>query len=134
MLANRSDLSLRNVLWTDAATCVGCGLFMLVAARPFGQLVRLPPELLFYAGVALFPIAAFIASVAARAAHSVAAVSVVIVGNLGWAAASAWVLLGGVSAPTALGQMFVAAQAVVVLALTALEVRGVRRLTQGVAT
>ncbi len=45
MLENRSARFLRNVLWIDAATCVACGLFMVVTARPFGQLAHLPPAL-----------------------------------------------------------------------------------------
>jgi hypothetical protein len=123
----RSDRFLRNVLFLDAATCTGCGLLMVLGTRPFGQLASLPPELLLYAGLALFPIAGFFAWVGAKALHSPAALSAVIGGNLAWAAASFWLLLGGAIAPNALGQGFIAAQAVVVLALTACEVRGALR-------
>jgi hypothetical protein len=122
-----SDRFLRNVLFLDAATCTGCGLLMVLAARPFGQVANLPPELLLYAGLSLFPIAGFIAWVGAKALHSAAALSAVIGGNLVWAAASVWLLLGASIAPNALGQVFIAAQAAVVLALTAYEVRGALR-------
>jgi hypothetical protein len=133
MIENRSDRFLRNVLRIDAATCVVCGLFMVVAARPFGQLAHLPPPLLLYAGLSLLPIAAFIAGVGARASRSFAAIATVIAGNLGWSAASIWLLLSGAIAPTALGDLFIAVQTVVVLALTACEVRGLLRLALGVA-
>jgi Ni,Fe-hydrogenase I small subunit len=127
MQAIHSDRFLRNVLFLDAATCTGCGLSMVLAARPFGQLANLPPELLLDAGLALFPIAGFIAWVGAKALDSAAALSVVIGGNLAWAAASFWLLLGGPIAPNAFGQVFIAAQAAVVLALTACEARGALR-------
>ncbi|HTV20548.1 MAG TPA: hypothetical protein VMG12_17815 [Polyangiaceae bacterium] len=123
----RSDRFLRNVLFLDAATCTGCGLLMVLAARPFGQLAHLPPELLLYAGLSLFPIAGFFAWVGAKALHSAAALTAVIGGNLGWAIASFWLLLGGAVAPNALGQVFIAAQAAVVLALTAAELKGALR-------
>lgn len=124
MLFSSSDRFLRNVLFLDAATCVACGLLMTLAALPFGALANLPPELLLYAGLSLFPIAAFFAWVALKALDSAAALTLVIVGNLAWAAASLWLLLGGMVAPNAIGQVFIVGQAAVVLALTACEVRG----------
>jgi hypothetical protein len=130
MLTTRPDF-LRKVLFADAATCTACGLFMFVLANPFGQLTRIPPALLLYAGLSLLPIAAFIALIGARAARSVAAVSFVIAGNLGWSAASFWVMTSGVIAPTTLGTLFLGAQAATVLALTVLELRGVMRLARG---
>ncbi len=129
MLSHRPDF-LRKVLFADAATCTACGLFMVAAARPFGQVAQIPPEVLLYAGLSLFPIAGFIALVAARAARSMAAVGVVIAGNLGWTAASFWLMTSGAIAPTALGHLFLGAQAATVLALTALELQGARRLGQ----
>jgi hypothetical protein len=127
MQTHRFDRSLRNVLLLDAATCTGCGLLMVLAARPFGQLAHLPPELLLYAGSSLFPVAGFLAWVATKALHSAAALSAVIGGNLAWAVASFWLLLGGAVAPNAIGEVFVAGQALVVLALTACELRGALR-------
>jgi hypothetical protein len=126
----QSDRFLRTVLFLDAATCTACGLLMVLTARPFGQLASLPPELLLYAGLALFPIAGFFAWVAAKALHSAAALTLVIGGNLAWTAASFWLLLGGAIAPNGLGQVFIAGQAVVVLALTACELRGATRTAQ----
>jgi len=127
MQTSRFEVSLRNVLLLDAATCTGCGSLMVIGAGPLGQLANLPSELLLYAGLSLFPIAGFIAWVAKRALHSAAALTAVIGGNLAWAAASFWLLLAGPIAPNAIGQVFIAAQAAVVLALTAAEVRATLR-------
>lgn len=117
---------LRRILLVDAATCVASGLLMTVFAAPLAPLLGLPHTLLLGAGLALFPIAAFIAFVGARATGSAAAVAMVVVGNLAWA-------LGclGVAAelePSALGVGFAAVQALAVLGLSALEVRGMRAL------
>ena len=122
MLTDRFP-SLRPLLLIDATTCVACGLLMTAAARPMAQLTHIPQALLTYAGLALFGVAAFIGLVATRAARSSAAVGAVIAGNLAWCVASLWLSLGGVITPTALGQAFIALQALVVLALALLEGR-----------
>ena len=113
----------------------GCqGLGRVVSRLPFGAgtlapLLNLPSALLLDAGIALFPIAAFIALVATRARLSAAAVWIVIVGNVLWIAGSVWVMAGGMLAPNALGQSFVAGQAVAVSVLAFLEYKGVAHLT-----
>ena len=61
---------LRRTLYVDAATCVASGLLMTVLAGPLAGLLELPRALLLGAGIALFPIAAFIAFVGARAAEA----------------------------------------------------------------
>lgn len=127
MRSVRTDLSLHDVLLLDAATCAACGLLLVLAARPLGQMGNLPPDLLRYAGASLFPIAGFFAWVAKRALHSVAALTAVIGGNLVWVAGSVWLMLGGVVAPSGLGQLFLGAQAAVVLALTVWELRATLR-------
>ena len=128
MLTDRFQ-SLRPLLLIDATTCVACGLLMTAAARPLGLLTHIPEALLTYAGLALFAVAAFIGLVAARAAESAPAVGAVIAGNLGWCVASLWLSVGGVITPTALGQAFVALQALVVLALAVLEGRALAAAT-----
>lgn len=119
---------LRNVLRADAVTCLACGLLMSAAARPLGELLELPPALLRYAGLALFPIAAFMAWVGARALRAPLAVATVIAGNLSWVIGTAWLMLGDVVAPNTLGQLFLAAQGLTVLVLTGCEARGAARL------
>jgi hypothetical protein len=114
-----ASLSLPSVLRLDAATCAAMGALLLVASEPVGTLTRLPPALLFGAGVLLVPVAAFIAVVAARPHRAL--VGAVIAGNLAWVAASFVLLLGGFVAPNAVGVAFVLAQALAVLALSAFE-------------
>ena len=114
---------LRRTLWADAATCLGTGLLLAALAAPLSPLLGLPAALLQYAGLALLPIAAFIALTASR--PSPAMVWLVIAGNVLWVAGSVAVLF--VFAPTALGMAFVIAQGVVVAVLAEVEYVGLRR-------
>ena len=53
--------SLRTLLMNDAATCAAMGAGLVLAASPVARLTALPPDLLMGAGLALLPIAAFMA-------------------------------------------------------------------------
>lgn len=114
---------LRRALWADAATCLGTGLLLAVAAAPLAPLLGLPAALLQYSGLALLPIAAFIAFSALRL--SPVPVWLVIAGNVLWVAGSVAVLF--VFAPTALGMAFVVAQGAVVALLAEVEYAGMKR-------
>ena len=115
----------RRVLFVDAATCVATGLFLALLAVPLAPVLGLDANLLLYAGLALLPIAAFIAWVATRERISPAGVWLVIIGNGLWVLASL-ALLFAVS-PTPLGYAFVIAQALVVAALAEFEYVGLRK-------
>ena len=117
---------LRTVLRIDAATCIATGLLMTLGTKPLSSLTQLPPGLLSAAGLSLFPIAAFIVFVAARAPVWPFGVWLIIIGNVGWVLASVGLLLAGAVSPNALGVAFVIAQAVAVAVLATLEVMGVR--------
>jgi hypothetical protein len=117
----------RRVLFVDAATCVGTGLFLALLAAPLAPFLGLPAELLLYAGLALLPIAAFIAWVATREQMSAAGVWLVIIGNAAWVLASL-ALLFAVS-PTVLGYAFVIGQALIVAALAEMEYVGLRKVS-----
>jgi hypothetical protein len=121
---HRSSNRLQKLLFADAAICVAFGLLIATAATPLGRVLEVPSALLFYAGLALLPTAAYIAFVATRATHSPAAVWGVVAGNLAWTCASFWILLADVITPNLLGVVFVSGQAVLVLILAALEARG----------
>ena len=54
---------LRTILLFDAATCAVIGAALALASGPIARFTYIPPSLLFYAGLSLFPIAAFIAIV-----------------------------------------------------------------------
>lgn len=111
----RSLLSLRNLLMVDAATCAGTGILLALAAGPLGALTDIPSTLLFVVGIALLPIALFMAVVAARPAH--AAIWLIILGNALWVAGSLLLLLGPWITPNALGAGFIVVQAAAVAAL-----------------
>ena len=116
----------RRVLFVDAATCIATGLFLALLAAPLAPFLGLSAGLLLYAGLALLPIAAFIAWVAAREQISPAGVWLVIIGNALWVLASL-ALLFAVS-PTALGYAFVIGQALIVAALAEMEYVALRKV------
>lgn len=118
---------LRKILLFDAATCTGMGVVLVLGAGVIAPLTGIPTTLLFYAGVALFPIAAFMAVVAGRAGRWPAGVWLVVLGNAGWVAGSLWLMVGGVIAPTGLGHAFIAIQALAVAGLAAVEYVALRR-------
>jgi len=124
MPASRPLPSLRTTLLVDAAACLACGALMALATEHLASATRIPPSLLLYAGLSLFPIALLMAVVGTRAAHSPPAVALVAGGNLLWVAASVWLLVSDAIAPSPLGVAFIAVQAAVVAALAALELRG----------
>ena len=117
---------LRTVLLVDAATCVATGALMSLGATALADLTRLPETLLLGAGLALFPVAGFIALIASR--PSAAGVWIVILGNVGWVVGSLMVLVPGGVAPNALGTAFVIVQAVAVAVLAELELIGLKRM------
>jgi hypothetical protein len=116
---------LRRVLFVDAATCVATGALLSLDAGPLAPMLGLPAALLFYSGLSLFPIAAFMLWVTTRERLLGAGTWLVIAGNVLWVAGSALVLM--VEVPTALGYAFVIAQGVVVAFLAELEYIGLRK-------
>jgi len=114
---------LRNTLLLDAATCVATGALLSLGSGPLSTLLGLPAALLFYAGLSLFPIAAFM--LWTSLARPAPAVWIVILGNAGWVLASVVVLFG--FSPTVLGYVFVIVQAAAVALLAELEYAGLRK-------
>jgi len=95
-------------------------------------MLGLPAALLFYAGLALLPIAAFMAWVATREQPPLAGVWLVILGNAGWVAGSVALLF--LVSPTALGYAFVIGQAAIVAGLAELEYVSTRAARAGSAS
>jgi hypothetical protein len=124
-MTSRPANFLRNVLLVDAATCVASGVLMTLGSAPIAGLTAIPSALLLYAGLSLFPIAAFMAVTATRPVISRLAVWLIIDGNVLWVAGSLWIMVG--FAPNALGHAFIGAQALAVAILATLEVAGLRR-------
>lgn len=113
--------SLRTLLLVDAVTCGVMGAFLTLGADALGSLTRIPPALLLYAGLSLFPIAAFMAVIATRPVIQPAAARFIIAGNGLWVVASLMLVLAGWIAPNPLGTALIVAQALVVAVLTILE-------------
>src|SRR5262245_12806966 len=123
----RTSTFLRWVLFADAATCLAAGLLMMLGAGLFTQLLRLPVELLFYAGISLLPFTAFLVYLATRENLSPTVVWTVIVLNALWTADSFLLLISGWVVPTELGYIFVIAQALGVALFAVLEYFGLRK-------
>lgn len=133
MLNTPSPVFLRRVLMLDAATCIVTGGLLALGAGFLSGLFALPEVLLREAGIALFPVAAFIAFTATRSQLSPAMVWLVIAGNILWVAGSVGLLLSGAVSPTGLGQAFVIGQAIAVAILAELEFFGLRKSAPPVA-
>lgn len=123
----QSSPLLRSALALDAAACAGMGALLSLAATPLSGLFALPPDLLRGTGLLLLPCAALLAWLAAPATVPRLAVLAVIGLNLLWVADSLALLMLGWFAPTRLGIGFVLLQAAAVLALTTLEMTGLKR-------
>jgi len=122
--SDRRATFLRRALLVDAATCVATGALLSLDAGPLAPMLGLAAALLFYAGLSLFPIAAFMLWVAMRRDLTRIGAWLVIAGNALWVVGSIAIL--GL-APTGLGYTFVIAQAAVVALLAELEYTGLRR-------
>lgn len=122
---DRTDF-LRRVLYVDAASGLLTGAPMSMDAASLSALLGLPAALLFWSGLALFPVAAFMLWVATRRDLPRLGAWIVIVGNAGWVVASVLVLFA--FSPTSLGTAFVIGQAVVVAVLAELEYAGLKRM------
>ncbi len=120
---------LRNVLWADAASCVGSGALQLAGGAALAQLLNLPLPLLTATGVFMLAYAAAVAWTATRDPLPRRLVGLFAVGNAGWALGCIALLAVGGLQPTAWGTAWVVAQAVVVAVLAELQWTGLRRQT-----
>lgn len=118
---------LRRVLFADAATCLACGLLLSIGGGFLQNLLGLPAPLMFYAGLSLFPFAAFLVYAATRKSISKTAVWAIIGLNLLWTIDSFLLLVSGYAAPTAFGYVFVILQALGVLVFADLEFIALRK-------
>lgn len=133
MLQIFDRLSLRGLLGLDAVTCLVMGGLLLVAGGVLAPPLGLPHDLLFYAGLALLPVASFMLAVAVPSASPAAGVFVVVAGNWLWVAASLALPLFGVVSPTALGYAFLGLQAAAVAVLALAEQRAMARVPASTA-
>jgi len=118
---------LPNVMWADAASCAATGALQVAFTGALARLTGLPAALLMGTGVFLLAYAAAAAFMASRSTPPRTLIGLVVVGNFGWAAACAVLLVSGAFPVTALGTAWVIAQAVTVVVLAELQWTGLRR-------
>jgi len=118
---------LRYVLFADAATCLMCGLLLSIGGGFLQNLLGLPVSMMFYAGLSLFPFAAFLIYAATRKSISKTVVWLIIGLNMLWTIDSFLLLVSGYASPTTLGYIFVIFQALGVLMFADLEFIGLRK-------
>lgn len=118
---------LRYVLLADATTSLICGLLLTIGGSFLQGILGLPVSLMFYAGLSLFPFAAFLIYVATRKSVSKTFVWLIIGINLLWTIDSFLLLFSGYVFPTTFGYLFVIAQAIGVLVYADLEFIGLRK-------
>jgi hypothetical protein len=120
---------LRNALLADAVLSGATGLVLALAAGPLSSLLGLGVGLLRGAGLFILPFAVLAASMRWRARLARLSVFVLVLANAIWAVDSVLVLFTGWIEPTALGEVFVVGQAVIVAVLAELQFIGLRRST-----
>jgi hypothetical protein len=118
---------LRGLLIADAATSAGAGLIMVAGADILVAPLGIPTALLHYAGLVLFPFAAFVAFLGTRPRLARGAVWAVVAVNAIWVADSILLLLSGWIDPTALGYVFVIVQAAAVAVFAELQIVALKR-------
>jgi uncharacterized membrane protein len=123
----RVSTFLRATLWADAATCAVMGFLMTFFSTGLGNLLSLPATLLFYAGLSLFPVSAFLLYVATRRKTAAPFVWAIVFGNALWTLDSILILLTGWVTPNASGLYFVVFQAAGVGLFICLEFIGLKR-------
>jgi hypothetical protein len=116
---------LRTVLKLDAASCLGMAALVLPTASALDAPLAIDAGMLSAAAASLIPIGLFILWLGTRREAPPVLVWLVILGNLGWTAASL-AAAAGLPGATPLGQLLVASQGLAVLALAIAEWVGLR--------
>jgi hypothetical protein len=117
---------LPRVLLLDAVASGATAVLLVAAADVLAPVLQLPAGLLRGAGVVLLPFVALAYGLSRQVAPARRWVAAVVVVNLAWVAASAWVVWGGAWQPGPMGVAFVLAQALAVLAFAELGWFGLR--------
>jgi len=116
---------LRTILKLDAASCLGMAALVLPLAGSLEGPLGVPSAMLESAAVSLIPIGLFILWLGFRRDAAPSLIGLVILGNIGWAAAS---VIAAVDLPgiTPLGRTMVAGQGMAVFLLALAEWIGLR--------
>ena len=112
---------LRNVLLADAAMGAAAAALTIFGAGFLAPLLALPQGLIFWAGVALVPIALFLFAMARRPQVPRSWLREIVLINWAWVAASFAILAFAPIEPNIPGAAFIVAQALAVAAFAVLE-------------
>ncbi|GLT11523.1 hypothetical protein ACFQFQ_24460 [Sulfitobacter porphyrae] len=114
MLHQSQIPALQTILKLDSATCALMGALLVSASGLVAGVTAIPADLLFWAGLLLLPVAAFMAVLAGTVSVPSLGTCLVIGGNVLWIVASLALPVTGVISPNAFGWILVLGQAVVV--------------------
>lgn len=120
-----SILNLKNILIADAITCGGVFAIGLFAAPPVGALLGLPATVVSIGGWICLAAALLMVAAVLQQIANPALVKLIMLGNLGWVAASFAVVATFATQMTVVGIAVIVVQALAVLAFAILEGKGV---------
>ena len=123
----QASLLLRRAFLLDTIASGLMALLLNFAAGELASLLDLPEPLLRETGLFLIAYTALVGWLATRQTMPKALVILVIAGNTAWTIASIALLFSSAVTPNGLGQIFIAAQAIVPGALAELQYIGLRR-------
>jgi hypothetical protein len=119
-----SILVLKRVLLADAATCAFVAVIGIADAAIVAPLLGLPENIVSIAGWICLPTAILLGLLALQAQPNRALLRLIVLGNLGWVAASLAVVAHLGSRMTGIGIAITIVQAIGVLGFAILEARG----------
>jgi hypothetical protein len=118
---------LRNTLLADAAVGAVAAVLTIAGAGFLSGLLDLPQALIFWAGVALLPVVAFLLAMGRRPEVPRAWLKEIVLINTAWVVASFGILALGLVTPNLLGTAFIVAQALAVGLFATLEFAALRQ-------
>lgn len=121
MTLRQSRFSIQSILILDAVTCAAMAALLLLAPGLVAGLTQIAPSVLFWAGLILVPVAAFMAIIARSLTPPAWAVQVIVAGNVLWVLASVLLPISNWMTPNALGWTFLLVQAGIVIVFAWLE-------------
>jgi hypothetical protein len=126
MLTIQPSSLLKKALIADAVVSGGTALLQIAESTFLSGLLSLPQALIFESGLFLVAYTVLLVVLARSTRIASAIVTLIVVGNIGWAFGCVALVAGNIVAPNTLGLAFLTVQAVTVLAFAALEWAGLR--------
>ncbi|HTB04761.1 MAG TPA: hypothetical protein VK804_30190 [Bradyrhizobium sp.] len=121
------SLFLRRAFLADASASGAMAVLLTLGAGPLASLLDLPETLLRGTGLFLIAYTVLVGWLATRQSMPKLLVIIVIAGNAAWTVVSIGLLFSDALTPNLLGQVFIAAQALVPGVLAELQYIGLRR-------